>query len=140
MLLITDILEIVQQKIGNQLQISEDYLINLINEMGQEIKNYCAIKVIPDELRYTWANMVVDYALRYSPEAIAASGGGSGAGGSSSKQEVTGVSLGGISLSFGAASKTSDANFKAAEHAAILMVDFVKNYQKRLQVFRRFRW
>lgn len=132
-----DILEIVKIKIGNQLEISNQYLLSVIDEMGQEIKNYCNIQVIPDELKYTWANMVADYSLRFSPEAIAAakSGESEGEGG----ETINGISLGGISVNLGssdASSMINDGNKQITKS----LTDFVKNYKSRLQVFRRVRW
>ena len=38
-----------------------------INEVEEVIKNYCNIDIIPDALKFTWANMSVDL-VRYQYE------------------------------------------------------------------------
>lgn len=132
-----EILSIVKLKIGNQLTIADNYLTSLIEEMKQEIRNYCNIKIVPKELKYTCANMVTDYALRFSPEAIAAAQ--SGEGQIDANNTLTGVSLGGISANLGSSDASSiinDANKRATKG----LTDFVKNYKSRLQPFRRVRW
>lgn len=132
-----DIFDIVKIKIGNQLEVADSYLACLIDEMGQEIKNYCNIKTIPDALKYVWANMVTDYSLRFSPEAIAAAKAGDAE--SDGGETISSVSLGGISASLGtsdASSMIKDANKIATKGIA----EFVKDYKSRLQPFRRVRW
>lgn len=132
-----DIFDIVKIKIGNQLEISDTYLNSLIDEMGQEIKNYCNIKKIPDELKYVWADLVTEYALRFSPEAIAAAK--SGDSENSGGDTINSVSLGGISVSLGSSNSSSMIN-DANKRTTVGLTDFIKNYKNRLQPFRRIRW
>lgn len=132
-----EILSIVKLKIGNQLEISDTYLNSLIDEMGQEIKNYCNIKKIPDELKYVWADLVSEYALRFSPEAIAAAK--SGDSENSGGDTINSVSLGGISVSLGSSNSSSMIN-DANKRTTVGLTDFIKNYKNRLQPFRRIRW
>lgn len=132
-----EILSIVKIKIGNQLEISDTYLNSLIDEMGQEIKNYCNIKKIPDELKYVWADLVTEYALRFSPEAIAAAK--SGDSENSGGDTINSVSLGGISVSLGSSNSSSMIN-DANKRTTVGLTNFIKNYKNRLQPFRRIRW
>lgn len=132
-----EILSIVKIKIGNQLEISDTYLNSLIDEMGQEIKNYCNIKEIPNELKYVWADLVTEYALRFSPEAIAAAK--SDDSESSGGDTINSVSLGGISVSLGSSNSSSMIN-DANKRTTVGLTDFIKNYKNRLQPFRRIRW
>ena len=132
-----EILSIVKIKIGNQLEISDTYLNSLIDEMGQEIKNYCNIKKIPDELKYVWADLVTEYALRFSPEAIAAAK--SGDSENSGGDTINSISLGGISVSLGSSNSSSMIN-DANKRTTVGLTDFIKNYKNRLQPFRRIRW
>lgn len=132
-----EILSIVKIKIGNQLEISDTYLNSLIDEMGQEIKNYCNIKKIPDELKYVWADLVTEYALRFSPEAIAAAK--SGDSENSGGDTINSVSLGGISVSLGSSNSSSMIN-DANKKTTVGLTNFIKNYKNRLQPFRRIRW
>lgn len=132
-----EILSIVKIKIGNQLEISDTYLNSLIDEMGQEIKNYCNIKKIPDELKYVWADLVTEYALRFSPEAIAAAK--SGDSENSGGDTINSVSLGGISVSLGSSNSSAMIN-DANKRTTVGLTDFIKNYKNRLQPFRRIRW
>ena len=132
-----EILSIVKIKIGNQLEIADSYLASLIDEMGQEIKNYCNIKKIPDELKYVWADLVTEYALRFSPEAIAAAK--SGDSENSGGDTINSVSLGGISVSLGSSNSSSMIN-DANKRTTVGLTNFIKNYKNRLQPFRRIRW
>lgn len=130
-----EILSIVQIKIGNQVSIAESYLLSLIDEIEQEIKNYCNIKQIPKELKYVWANMVADYALRFSPDAIAAAKSSDDNAGES----INSISLAGISVSLGSSNNTSIIN-DANKRTTIGIVEFMKEYKNKLQPFRRVRW
>ncbi len=55
------VFEIVSAKLNNE-AITELDINMAIDEVGEEIKNYCNIDIIPDGLRYTWANMAIDLA------------------------------------------------------------------------------
>jgi len=55
------VFEIVSAKLNNE-AITELDINIAIDEVGEEIKNYCNIDIIPDGLRYTWANMAIDLA------------------------------------------------------------------------------
>jgi len=55
------VFEIVSAKLNNE-AITELDINMAIDEVGEEIKNYCNIDEIPDGLRYTWANMAIDLA------------------------------------------------------------------------------
>lgn len=53
--------------------LSDDSLMSNIKEVEQAILNYCRIPVVPIQLKYTWANMVVDLSLfqiesNYTPQ------------------------------------------------------------------------
>lgn len=43
--------------------LSDDSLMSNIKEVEQVILNYCRIPHVPVQLKYTWANMVVDLSL-----------------------------------------------------------------------------
>jgi hypothetical protein len=60
------ILEIVQAKIKNE-AITELDIQLAISEVEEVIKNYCSIDIIPEALKFTWANMAVDL-IRYQYE------------------------------------------------------------------------
>jgi hypothetical protein len=55
------VFEIVSAKLNNE-AITELDINMAIDEVGEEIKNYCNIDEIPDGLKYTWANMAIDLA------------------------------------------------------------------------------
>ncbi len=55
------VFEIVSAKLNNE-AITELDINMAIDEVGEEIKNYCNIDIIPDGLKYTWANMAIDLA------------------------------------------------------------------------------
>lgn len=56
------ILEIVKAKIKNE-AITELDIQLAIDEVQVVIKNYCSIDEVPEELKYTWANMAADLVL-----------------------------------------------------------------------------
>ncbi len=58
--------EIVRTKIKNE-AITELDIQLAISEVEEVIKNYCSIDIIPDALKFTWANMTVDL-IRYQYE------------------------------------------------------------------------
>lgn len=58
--------EIVRTKIKNE-AITELDIQLAISEVEEVIKNYCSIDIIPDALKFTWANMAVDL-IRYQYE------------------------------------------------------------------------
>jgi len=55
------VFEIVNAKLNND-AITELDIHMAIDEVGEEIKNYCNIDEIPNGLKYTWANMAIDLA------------------------------------------------------------------------------
>lgn len=61
------VFEIVNAKLNND-AITELDIHMAIDEVGEEIKNYCNIDEIPNGLKYTWANMAIDLA-KYQFEA-----------------------------------------------------------------------
>ena len=71
--------------------------------------------------------MTTDYIVSYSTEVLSSSA-------SEDTQQVTSIGLGGISISFGSSTDS------AKKEAAILLADFVKDYAKQLQKFRKFKW
>lgn len=129
MININDIVTIAKKKIGTRVTITDASILDYAEEVEQTIKNYCNISVIPDELKYVWANIVTDYIVGMSPESLGA--------GTSSEQDVTGIGLSGISISFGS---TDSAGKEIAKKSGALLVDFIKNYTKQLQNFRRVKW
>ena len=129
MININDIVTIAKKKIGTRVTITDASILEYVEEVEQTIKNYCNINVIPDALKYVWANIVADYIVGMSAESLQA--------GSSSEQDVTGIGLSGISISFGS---TDSAGKEIAKKSGTLLVDFIKNYNEQLKKFRRVKW
>ena len=63
--------EIVAAQVAN-IAVSEPLMSLAISQVEQEIKNYCNIDKVPEELKFTWASMAVDF-LRYQVAATSSS-------------------------------------------------------------------
>lgn len=138
-----DIVRVVKQKLGDRVEITDENIDMYVDEARQEILNYCHINEVPYVLKYTWANIATDYILLYSPEGIAAGeNGGSDEESDVSSANITSVSVGGINVSLSTDKNNSAATdiVAANKQAAIQMSEFIRDYAKQLQVFRRLLW
>ena len=103
-----------------------------VEEIMQEILNFCNIKVVPEALRFVAANMTVDLVVSSQP---ADGDGGEDAMVAGAVGEVASVSEGGSSISF----KTKQGGgaggsiLTPEERIAALLL----NYEKQLSRFRR---
>ena len=53
MITTSDIVVIVKRKLGSRVTITDENILLYVQELEQEIKNYCHIESVPDELKYT---------------------------------------------------------------------------------------
>ena len=117
----TAVLDLIKRKLKGIEMADEDIQL-AADEAEQVILNYCNITVVPDALRFTWANMAVDILKSLNADAT----GEAVSGGPSS------VSMGDTSLSFSSSGSNSG-------H----MVDLdalINDYKSQLQKFRRVKW
>lgn len=130
------VLEIVQMKIKDDLILEEDMLL-AIDEVGQVIKNYCNISVIPEELKYTWANMAVDLLLytNVSRADFDTSGDNETIG----INDIQKIELGDTELWLGNTSRTTKTS-KALESHSANLDRITMEYKSQLQKFRRMVW
>lgn len=135
------IADIVKTQLG--VDTPSEPLLNLtIDEVEQEIKNFCNIKEVPRELTHTFANIVVDL-FRYRQEFINAT-----------KKPVEGedddditinegnmnsIRVGDTTITFGSGSDTMVYNKNMRSHQANLD-DVILNYKAQLKKFRRMVW
>lgn len=136
------IADIVKTQLG--VDTPSEPLLNLtIDEVEQEIKNFCNIKEVPRELTYTFANIVVDL-FRYRQEFI-----------NTTKKPVEGeeeddditinegnmnsIRVGDTTITFGSGSDTMVYNKNMRSHQANLD-DVILNYKAQLKKFRRMVW
>lgn len=99
---------------------SDDDLLLDIMEVGQYIMNYCNIAVIPEELMFVHANMVLDfYKIQHKAES------------DEDTQTVTSVKEGDVTVQFGTA--------KTALREGITE-SLIFNYKDQLNKFRKLRW
>lgn len=136
------IADIVKTQLG--VDTPSEPLLNLtIDEVEQEIKNFCNIKEVPQELTYTFANIVVDL-FRYRQEFI-----------NTTKKPVEGeeeddditinegnmnsIRVGDTTITFGSGSDTMVYNKNMRSHQANLD-DVILNYKAQLKKFRRMVW
>lgn len=119
-----------------------------IDEVMQAIQNYCNIKRVPHDLRYTWANMTVDL-IRWQLEVKtdnAASDENSPGGDSSSllAGKATSIKQGDTTVAFGASESSQSAkNINAHNMGAGddgILDKIVMNYVDSLNKFRQIHW
>lgn len=150
----TDNRDIINLKLGNVVETIPEEIINMcIAEITVKIKEYCNITKIPEGLRYTHANMVVDL-IKYTISQIGTTNpptpeepetseeGNEGEGGNvaettnSSFSNITGtisnVSLGDMKISF-------DTSSSGSSHSSNLD-DIVMNYRETLNKYRKVVW
>lgn len=107
-----DNIDMVKKLLGNNDNISDALIEFALDNASEIIKNYCNIKSVPAELNLTLIRMGVDL---YRNEKL---------GSSDVPQNVTGVTIGDTSTSFGNIS---------SDYSATLL----KNYTKVLNRYRR---
>lgn len=106
--------------------ISEDLLNMSIDEVTTVIKNYCNIRNIPEGLKYTHANMVVDL-IKY---VYTSTGGTTSSSGITAGGVVSSVKLGDMNLNI-----TSSGSSDATAHKNALD-DILMNYINQLNLYR----
>lgn len=134
-----DLTTIIQAKL--KLLMSQGVVTNVDIEMGIEevamaIRNYCNRELywqIPEELKFTWANMVIDLvkyttASNLDPDEDDIS---------VDSAEVSSVKIGDTQIQLGGASSLNARASALKSHTARLD-DIVMNYKYQLQRFRRF--
>lgn len=112
------VLNIVKRKLTDPPS-DEDLLLDIM-EIGQYILNYCNIAVIPEELMFVHANMVLDYyeIQRKSND-------------DESIQAVSSVKEGDVTVQFG----TTKTALREGVTESLLF-----NYKDQLNKFRKLRW
>ena len=128
------VLEIVSEKLDDEnIPVSKQQLA--IEEVAQAIKNYCHIDSVPDELKFTWANMSVDL-IRYQR---ASSNKDSNDLNSVNIGEVSSLKIGDTNVNLGGGSDTNTHNIAIKSHK-VNVDDIVMNYRQQLVAFRRMVW
>ncbi len=126
----TDNRDIINLKLGNVAETIPEEMINMcIAEITVKIKEYCNITKIPEGLRYTHANMVVDL-INYNVSQL-------GTTGSDNNLEtptgtLSNVSLGDMKISFDTSSSGTTHNSN--------LDDIVMNYRETLNKYRKVVW
>lgn len=127
------LLEIVVLKLHNK--VDELTCRLAIEEVEQEVKNYCRIDKVPEELRFTVANMAIDL-IRYELEAV---GEDTDVTQEISIADVASVKMGDTTINLGGGSENTGADRARNSHKANLD-DVVMNYRSQLNRFRRMVW
>lgn len=107
--------EILVSKV-EQLAVGEEELDAALEEVEQCIKNYCNRSLVPDGLRFTWANMAADI-LRATPRASG--------GDSIPANEIASVTVGDVTVT---------------RRRSRSLDDVLLAYNPQLNNFRRPRW
>lgn len=136
------IADIVKTQLG--VDTPSEPLLNLtIDEVEQEIKNFCNIKEVPQELTYTFANIVVDL-FRYRQEFINVTK--KPVESEEEDDDITinegnmnSIRVGDTTITFGSGSDTMVYNKNMRSHQANLD-DVILNYKAQLKKFRRMVW
>lgn len=132
--------EIVECKVANNPVLKDKAMDCYIEEIVVYVKNYLNYnqeEELPQELNYTVANMIVDFAMYYEDAFYS---GNNQAGGSSSASQANGiqsVSIGDTTISF----KSSDSASYSQAHSPSTFIDgMVLSYSNILNKFRRVIW
>lgn len=129
------VVDIVKSKLSDY-QFKDIEVRLAVSEIEQVIKNYCVIGDVPKELVFTWANMTVDLLLF---EFHAKSNNNIGDEAASNSGEISSLSIGDTSISFGGTATNSERNRALNSHKPILD-ELTLNYQQQLNSFRRLVW
>lgn len=118
---------------------------SLLKEVHQAICNYCNIDTCPEDLKYVWANMTIDYwryILATNAQNTPSEGGAGQVEIDSGKVRITSLKEGDTTVQVTAASKLSSSEaVAAAGHDMSGVLDkFVLNYQDQLNRFRKVVW
>ena len=130
------VLEIVKLKLKDT-GISDEMCILAVDEVEQVIKNYCSIESVPEELKYTWANMAVDSA-KYQ---FASTNNDTSKLDDISVGDVSSIKVGDTNISF-----ATNGNGATTERERALkshnsnLDNIVMNYKEQLNKFRRMVW
>ena len=138
-----EVVKLVQAKaklIGLTLPEDATLLDEPIDEVRQAICNYCNIDYVPEELKYVWANMVVDYLRWTTSLAGSASGGAVKPGGSSTATIVSSLKEGDTTIGFSADTSSQSSQAGNAHAIGAVLDQVVMNYQDQLNRFRRVVW
>lgn len=109
-----------------------------IDEIGQEILNYCHIPVVPPELYSTQANMARDLLLYEQEANRPTNDGGQDDGAVAGK--VSSITEGDTSVSFGNKSVAeTDRERTLGSHRSMLDA-LILNYREQLNQFRKVKW
>ena len=127
--------EIVTAQVAN-IAVSEPLMSLAISQVEQEIKNYCNIDKVPEELKFTWASMAVDF-LRYQYAATATTA--SDDNSTFDANEISSIKIGDTSIGIGSGSTTDAKNIALKSHQPHLD-SLVLNYKEQLNRFRRLVW
>jgi hypothetical protein len=115
---------IVKQRLGLADDAKKGLIYTYIDEIGLRIQHYCGIRVIPDDLLYTWASMTID-ALRIEQPNLPG---------------IAETSGGGESVTVGDTS-TAPARPAGLTNTAKSVIDaVVLNYRVDLNRYRKLRW
>lgn len=113
--------------ITEEIAVPED-TSSYIDEVEQSIKNYCNIDTVPEELKFVWISMTMDY-LRWVPPYKKDPTSGNG-----SPIALTSLREGDTNLGF-------SIDTHAIAHSSQNVLDqIVLNYQDQLNRFRRVVW
>ena len=125
--------EIVAAQVAN-IAVSEPLMSLAISQVEQEIKNYCNIDKVPEEVKFTWASMAVDF-LRYQVAATSSSDDNS----TFDANEISSIKIGDTSIGIGSGSATNAKNIALKSHQPHLD-SLILNYKEQLNRFRRLVW
>lgn len=131
-----DILEIIDAKLSNISIPSAEKLL-AIEEVELVIKNYCNINNVPEELKFTWANMTIDL-LRYQHESNLSTE-ASGNIDDINIGDVSSLKIGDTSVNLGSGSISNAHNIAMRSHYPNLD-EIIMNYKSQLQRFRKMVW
>lgn len=131
------VLEIVNARVTSAALPADQIQVKLcVDEVEQAIKNYCNIDVVPEGLKYVWANMAMDLVRYHTASSKQDSGVVSN---DISVGEVSSLKIGDTTVTLGSGSDTNLSNRAIKSHTPNLD-RIVMNYKSHLNKYRRMVW
>lgn len=130
------VLQIVKARMSGEAVPTDDVLLMLsVDEVEQAIKNYCNIDIVPDALKFIWANMAIDLVRYHNASNNQDSNGLENI----NVGEISSLKIGDTTINIGDGSGVNASNRAIKSHIPNLD-EIVLNNKEQLNKFRRMVW
>lgn len=117
---------------------TDEFVLEIIQEVEQAMLNYLGLCSIPYELRYVWADIVVD-ALKYYNQLFKDNSGDTSVEPNIPVEAISIIRVGDTQISLGGQGGTSESSSNRNAHKPDLD-GFLMNYTAQMNNFKRVKW